>query len=471
MPTTESAPTEPTENLRVPSLDGELRFDPVTRSAAADDFGHLVHQVPEAVLLPGSAGDVAATVTWAARRRRKVAPQGQRHSVWGRSQANRGIVIDMSSMRSVGEPRGDTVVVEAGATWSQVLAATLPRGKTPPVLTDYLELSVGGTISVGGVGGTTSRYGLQSDNVVSMDVVTGSGQRLTCSARTNADLFDAVRAGLGQAGVIIRATLKLVDAPQRVRRLLLRYPDLPTMLEDQRILSADDRFDVVQGAILAAPTGGTLFRLDLAKYFTGTAPVDAALLAGLSDDPTLRQPSTLTYLAYLNRLAELERMLRANGQWCHPHPWLTTFVGDSAVEQVVSNELDRLEPPTDLGGLGQVVLSPIRRDPITSPLARLPSDSLCYAFNLIRIPTTGDHAAARELAESNKATYERVRRAGGTLYPVSALPMSKEDWRRHFGPVFDRFSDAKDTHDPANTLTPGYDVFERYAHENDSRAP
>ena len=59
---------------------------------------------------------------------------------------------------------------------------TLPRGLTPPVLTDYLNLSVGGTLAVGGVGATTPRYGLQSDNVLEIDVVTGRGEVLTCSA-------------------------------------------------------------------------------------------------------------------------------------------------------------------------------------------------------------------------------------------------------------------------------------------------
>ena len=68
------------------------------------------------------------------------------------------------------------MVVEAGAKWSDVLRATLPHGKTPPVLTEYLELSVGGTLVVGGVGGTTSAFGVQSDNVIEMEVVTGDGE-------------------------------------------------------------------------------------------------------------------------------------------------------------------------------------------------------------------------------------------------------------------------------------------------------
>jgi FAD/FMN-containing dehydrogenase len=364
----------------------------------------------------------------------------------------------MSRLRTVHDVQGDRAVVDAGVTWGEVLAATLPQGLVPPVLTDYLGLSVGGTLSVGGVGGTTSRFGVQSDNVIAMDVVTGEGRKVTCSARGNADLFDAVRAGLGQVGVITRATLRLIPAPRQARRFLLSYPDLETMLQDARLLASDDRFDAVQGAILAAPTGGWTFRLDAVKTFAGPPPDDDALLAGLSDDPARRQPGTLAYFDYLNRLAALEAALRANGQWSFPHPWLTTFIGDSTVESVVGGELARLTP-ADLGPFGQVVLSPIRRQAVTSPLLRLPSDGLSHAFNLVRIPATDSAAEATRLVEANRATYVRVRDAGGTLYPVSAFPMSRDDWRRHFGPAFARLSDAKRRFDPDHVLTPGYEVF------------
>jgi cytokinin dehydrogenase len=159
------------------ALDGELRFDEATRSAAADDFGHLVHRVPEAVLLAGSADDVAKTIRWAAGRGRKLAPRGNGHSTFGRSQVDRGIVADTSRLRSIGAVEGDRIVVGAGATWSEALDVTLAQGMTPPVLTDYLELSVGGTLVVGGVGGTTSALGVQADNVIEVEVVTGTGEK------------------------------------------------------------------------------------------------------------------------------------------------------------------------------------------------------------------------------------------------------------------------------------------------------
>ena len=432
-------------------------FDSRARTAAADDFGHLVQELPEGVLLPASAEDVAATTRWVAGRGRRFAPRGRGHSVFGRSMARAGIVGDMSRLRAIRRVEADHVVAEAGATWHEVLAATLPRGLTPPVLTDYLELSVGGTLVVGGVGSTISRYGAQSDNVLAMEVVTGKGQKVTCSAGRNADLFEAVRAGLGQVAVITRATLKLVSAPQQVRQFLLFYPDLPAMLKDGRLLVHDERFDAVRGAILAAPAGGWTFRLDAAKYYTGSPPDDRALLGGLSDDPAMRQPNTLAYFDHLNRLAALEATLRANGQWFFPHPWLTTFVGDTAVEAVVASELARLTPQ-DLGELGQIVLSPFRRQAVTTPLLRLPSDDLCFAFNLIRIPTTDSVTEAQRLVAANRAIYRRVRSADGTLYPVSAFPISRDGWRRHFGPEFMRLRDAKRRFDPGDVLTPGYTV-------------
>ena len=178
----------------------------------------------------------------------------------------------------------------------------------------------------------------------------------------------------------------------------------------------------------------------------------------MSDDRPAAKLSTLPYFDYLNRFAALEQLLRSNGQWFHPHPWLMTFVGDSMIESVVGGELDRLTP-ADLGTFGQVVLSAFRRPAVTGVLPRLPADDLVYAFNLVRIPTTDAVVEAARLMKANRAIYERVRAAGGTLYPVSAFPMSGDDWREHFGSAWTQFRDAKQTFDPGHVLTPGYEVF------------
>ncbi|MBI5717371.1 MAG: FAD-binding protein [Burkholderiales bacterium] len=439
-------------------MDGETCLDDESRVVAATDFGHIVHGAPLAIVRPASVRDVSLALAWAAQSRCQVAAQGRKHSVFGRCQVERGLALDMSSLRRVHGADGDLVVVDAGATWRDVLAATLPRGLAPPALPDYLGLSVGGTLVVGGMGSAASQFGAVSDNVVELQVVTGAGEVMTCSGARNPALFDAVRGGLGQVGVITRATLKLVPAPAEVRRFVLSYASLEALLVDQRLLAAGQRFDAAQGAAVPTPNGWS-FRLDAIKKIFGRPPDDGELLAGLADDRPRAQIATLPYLDYLSRLDALEQALRDNGQWSFPHPWLTTFIGDSQAEAIVPGELTRLTPP-DLGPFGQVLLSAFRTQAFRTPLLRLPPEPLCHVLNLVRIPASDDPTTAARLVAANRATYERLRAAGGTLYPVSAFAMSRDDWRIHFGGSFEALRAAKEEFDPANLLAPGYGVFE-----------
>ena len=55
--------------------------------------------------------------------------------------------------------------------------------------------------------------------------------------------------------------------------------------------------------------------------------------------------------------------------------------------------------PVGLGPLGQVVISPILRESVRTPLLRLPPDPVCYTFNLIRLPATDDVGGAHRAAD------------------------------------------------------------------------
>src|ERR1044072_60313 len=66
-------------------FDGQVLTDPASLAAAADDFGHIVHKTPAAGLRPANNDDVKHALDLARQYHGKVAPQGQSHSVWGRS--------------------------------------------------------------------------------------------------------------------------------------------------------------------------------------------------------------------------------------------------------------------------------------------------------------------------------------------------------------------------------------------------
>ena len=77
-PGTRSWATEPTTGtVPVPPLDGSLTMDPAARQEAADDYGHIVHRLPVAVLRPGSVDDIVAMVRYARASRLKIAMRGR----------------------------------------------------------------------------------------------------------------------------------------------------------------------------------------------------------------------------------------------------------------------------------------------------------------------------------------------------------------------------------------------------------
>src|ERR671939_98027 len=215
-----------------PDFDGVLLLDEASRTAAADDFGHLVHRQPLAVLRPGSVSDVVKLVRFARLNNIKVAARGQGHSTQGQAQVEAGVVVDMATLATVHEINPTPALVDGGTRWLDLLAQTIPQGLTPPTIVDFLELTVGGTLSLGGIGSQAFRYGPQVDNVVELQVVTGEGELVSCSASQQPRLFDAVRAGLGQFGVIVGARVRLVAAPPSARLYHALYGNLGSFLAD-----------------------------------------------------------------------------------------------------------------------------------------------------------------------------------------------------------------------------------------------
>ncbi|MGV9558402.1 FAD-binding protein [Streptomyces sp. NPDC003522] len=446
----------------IPRLDGTLTRDDASLGAASDDYGHIVHHRPAAVLRPGSVRDVVAMVRFCGEHRVPVAPRGQGHAPFGQAQVAGGLVVETATLADIGPvgPRSTTVTVGAGARWSEVARATLAHGLTPPVLTDYIELSVGGTLSVGGLGGQAHRHGAQVDNVTGLRVVTGTGELVRCSPVRRPDLFHAVLAGLGQCGVIVEATLRLVPAPETVRHYHLAYDDLETFLDDQRLLVQEGRFDHVEGQVTADADG--VFRvhtLEAVAYGppAGPVPDDATLLRGLRHTPSGVRYEDRPYGDFLDRLAPFVALLKEAGLWTYAHPWLNLMVPGSSAAAVSAPLLDALTP-AELGP-GVVLFYPLLRERLTTPLLRSPDEPVSYLFDILSATPPDDTAAVDRRLAANRSAYEAVLAAGGTQYPVGSIPFTRADWRTHFGPAWPAFEAAKRRYDPRRILVPGQGVF------------
>ncbi len=451
---------KPPSAIPIPKLKGRLLFDQADRSAAADDFGHIAHHLPRAVLRPGDIEDVAAMLRFCRSNRIPAAPRGQAHATNGQAQVAGGVVISTATLDAieVGEGR---VTVEAGAHWSSVLQATLPAGLTPPVLTDYLELSVGGTLSVGGIGGQTQHFGAQVDNVLELEVVTGAGERVTCSAARHPDLYHAVLAGLGQCAVVVRATLALRPAPVNVRHYILFYPTFDAMAADQRRALADGRFSFLEGEAQAMPDGspGWQFFIEAAAYFDSTPPDDQALIGDLHYQRGTEQLDTLGYFDFLNRLAPDVAFLESTGEWFDPHPWWNVFVPGHAADAFVTSVMSGLTQ-ADIGASGVILIYPLRRAVLRTPLLRMPEDETVFLFSILRTGAPDAGAISTDaMINANRVLFDQVRDLGGFQYPIGSIPFAPADWRAHYGPEWPFFAAARRRFDPRGILTPGQGIF------------
>ena len=485
----------------VPALDGTWETAPEVVGRFSRDFGNLITWRPQAVLRPGSVQDIVTMIDYARCHGLTIAMNGQSgtdqdlesHSNYGQAAVPGGIAIDsrgLSTIHSIGATSAD---VDSGVTWGALFDAALAQGKTPPVLLDgFPHLSIGGTVSVGGIGGSTQQFGLLCDTVEEIEVVTGEGQLLTASATTRPELFNAVLAGGGQCGIIVRAKVKLIPAPARALVISLFYDDLPTYLADQEKILSEGRFSHQEGEIVRRTDDTVVrynmealadrdralrderfsrlvrtpdasawrYRIEAVTYYSPpTVPDQAALLAGLRDDRPSAQITEQSYRDWAFRLDPFIEFLKNGGYWEQPHPWLSLVLPASTTLDVIRSVVAELTPG-DLG-VGFTGLYPFTTSKLTRPLFALPSppEPVAYLFDLIRFPVPGDPGIPGML-DQNRRYYDRAVAAGGKRYIIGAIPgMTQEEWRRHFDHQFDRFAHAKKRCDPDNVLTPGQGFF------------
>lgn len=440
-----------TSAIRVPHLDGELVSDEKSLTEAATDYGHLVHRRPRAVLRPGSVDDVVAVVRFANQHGLTVAVRGQAHSTFGQAQADCGVVIDSRTLAAIHEITPDRAVVDAGVQWLDLVRDALADGVAPPVSTDFLGLSIGGTLSVGGIGGASQHFGMLVDNTLELDVVTGDARLVTCSADREPELFEAVLGGLGQFAIIVRATVRLLPAPTMARVYTLTYPGVTHLTAAQRTALADGRFDYLEGQLVPTDDDGFAFVLEGGAWFTAAPPDDEAMLAGLA--PSGVDVVDFPYFEWLNRIDETVEQIAALRL---PGPWLNLFIPDEATDEIVTELLATLTP-ADAGGVA--LLYPARRALVTRPQVVLPDAPVFFLLALLRAVSPPDDAEAERLIADNNALYARVLAAGGTQYPINALHLSPADWRVHYGDRWPTVLRAKDRYDPRRVLTPGQGIF------------
>jgi FAD/FMN-containing dehydrogenase len=161
-----------------------------------------IDRYPRLIARCSSATDVAAAVSFARQHDLDIAVRGGGHGVAGTAVCDDGMVIDLSTMRTVRvDPNSSTAQVQSGALWGDVDQATQAHGlaTTGGIVS---HTGVAGLTLGGGIGWLMRKHGLTVDNLLAADVVTADGELLGASGDQHPDLFWALRGGGGNFGVV-----------------------------------------------------------------------------------------------------------------------------------------------------------------------------------------------------------------------------------------------------------------------------
>jgi len=217
-----------------------MSADPAVLQSHGLDWTRFRNPDPAAVVFPVSVTQVQKLVAVAAERGIALVPSGGRTGLSGGAVAAEGeIVISFDRMRRVldFDPIDRTVTVEAGVVTAAVQELAREKGLYYPVsFASEGSSQIGGNIATNAGGIRVLRYGLTRERVTGLKVVAGRGEVLDCNRGLlkNASGYDLRHLFIGSEGtlgLVVEATLQLVDPPLPSKVLLLGVVSMEALMK------------------------------------------------------------------------------------------------------------------------------------------------------------------------------------------------------------------------------------------------
>src|SRR5256714_5324056 len=209
----------------------------VTSQAVREQHGNTVtwieNQPPDAVVYPQSTADVQDIVRICAVHRVPVIAFGTGTSLEGHVNAPLGgVSIDVRDMNQVLAVHAEDLdcVVQPGITRKALNEYLRDQGVFFPI-DPGADASLGGMAATRCSGTNAVRYGTMKDNVLSLKVVTASGELMTTARRAKKSSagYDLTRLFVGSEGtlgVITELTLKLSGIPEAISGGTCPFPSV-----------------------------------------------------------------------------------------------------------------------------------------------------------------------------------------------------------------------------------------------------
>ena len=412
-------------------------------------FNGLIDKRPAVIARCRGTADIVDALGFARDNGLEVSVRGGGHNVAGRAVTDGGVMIDLSSMKGVNvNPGARTVRAQGGVTWREFNRETACHGLavTGGVIS---TTGVAGLTLGGGLGWLMGKHGLSVDNLLSVELVTASGEVLNASADEHPDLFWALRGGGGNFGVAASFEFQLHPLQQVFGGLVAHpFPDAKEVLRFYRDFteSAPDDLSVF-AALPHAPDGSPMAGSPMAAFvICHCGPLDQAQ-ADLEPlvkfgSPAMVQVGPMPYPAVNMMLDEGFPTGRLNY-------WKSSFIealSDEAIETLVDRFAGCPSPMTTVviehmhGAATRVGVTetavPHREQGFNLLIPSVWGDSESTADNIDW--TRGSHAALEPYLQQRRYVNYL-----GDDEPGDAV-------RAAYGPNYSRLSEVKRRYDPDN---------------------
>ena len=189
-------------------------------------------QVPMAVVLPTTTGQVARVLRLCHEERIKVVPRGAGTSLSGGAlPVTDGIVLGMGKFNRILDVDFDnrTVTAQPGVTNLGITQAVQHKGfYYAPDPSSQIACTIGGNIAENSGGVHCLKYGLTTNNVLGLELVLPEGDVVRLGGKhldaEGYDLMGLMTGSEGLLGVVTEVTVRILQKPETARAVLLGFP-------------------------------------------------------------------------------------------------------------------------------------------------------------------------------------------------------------------------------------------------------
>ena len=206
---------------------------------SVDTFENIQNFTPQKIIQIASIDHLIESISTVAAHGQKARACGARES-WSPYATTFGSSINLLQLNKVHriDEFSKTVEVDAGVRLGDLSRALREHGLTLPSLPFNPRVTIGGAVATA-THGTSAKWGTLSDSVISIQIVTASGELKRIGEQAHPDEMKAARTAIGMLGVIARVELQAIDIPW------VQFSELKLDLTAFRTSAADlaERYD------------------------------------------------------------------------------------------------------------------------------------------------------------------------------------------------------------------------------------